>query len=149
MVIEQEQILTTHNLAVLVAALDLTMLLGPRLDELARRCFAWICRRQGQRIDDWQARLRMVKNSAYAWRQIVFFLALLPVGAVDAFLIWAYEHLAEQPPAVQTRLQPALQGLALIAAGGSLDEPYQQSAAGPARRFLGWTTGRHWLLGEE
>jgi hypothetical protein len=147
-VIEQEQILTSHNLAVLFGALGLARALEPQLEELARRCFVWICRQQQQRIDGWQPRLRMVKNSAYAWRQMVFFLALLPTERVDMFLEWAYEHLAQQRPAFHARFRPALHGLALTAAGGSLDGQ-QHGRAGRTRRFLGWTSERHWLLVED
>lgn len=43
MIIEQEQILTTHNLAALFQALDLRPLVMKRLPELAQRCFRWIC----------------------------------------------------------------------------------------------------------
>jgi hypothetical protein len=45
-IIEQEQILTTHNLATLSRTLGLTETLRPRLGDLARYCFVWICRRQ-------------------------------------------------------------------------------------------------------
>jgi hypothetical protein len=93
MVIEQEQILTTHNLAVLMQTLGLIDVLGPQLEELARRCFVWICQRQQQKITAWQPRLRMIKNCAYAWRQMVFFLALLPDETVRTFLNWADAHL--------------------------------------------------------
>jgi len=41
-IIEQEQILTTHNLAVLFDALGLVRTLGPEAENLARRCFEWI-----------------------------------------------------------------------------------------------------------
>ena len=75
-IIEQEQIATTHNLAVLFDALGLMQALQPELDNLARRCFLWICRRLQRKIDTWKARLQTVKNAAYAWRQMLFFLAL-------------------------------------------------------------------------
>jgi hypothetical protein len=148
-VIEQEQILTSHNLAVLFSALGLAETLESQLEELARRCFVWICRQQQQRIDAWQPRLRMVKNSAYAWRQMVFFLALLPADSVDAFLGWAEGHLGQQHRAFQRRFQPALLGLALAAAGSTLDTQHRRGQAGEARCFLGWTTERHWLLMDE
>lgn len=144
MVIEQEQILTTHNLAVLVQALGLTDSLGPHLEELARRCFAWICRKQQQKIGAWKPSLRMIKNSAYAWRQMVFFLALLPADMVDGFLAWAYDHLERQRPIFRARFRPVLDGLAL-AAGGSLDDLHQHEYAIAPRRFLGWSAEHHWL----
>ena len=146
MVIEQEQIVTTHNLAVLVQELGLREGLRLQLDDLARGCFTWICRRQQQKIDAWRPRLRMIKNSAYAWRQMVFFLALLPSDSLDAFLGWAYEHLGQQRPAFQTAFRPALDGLALVARDGSLDVQDQRSNPGDVQRLLGWTTERHWLM---
>jgi hypothetical protein len=146
MVIEQAQILTTHNLAVLFESLDLRESLGPRLEELARRCFAWVCRRQQDQIAQWQPRLRVVKNSAYAWRQMVFFLALLPPAAVEEFLVWANGHLANQRPAFQERFGPALRGLTLAAAGQTLDS--RRAEATNARRLTGWAEGRHWLLND-
>ena len=78
MIIEQQQILTTQNLAALLAGLGLTDAIRFRLGEMARYCFHWICERQQMKIDRWHARLIMVKNTAYAWRQMIFFLSLLP-----------------------------------------------------------------------
>jgi hypothetical protein len=137
-IIEQEQILTTHNLAVLFDSLGLTTTLRLHLGDLARRCFAWICRRQQQKIDPWKARLQMVKNTAYGWRQMVFFLALLPADAVEEFLGWASDHLAQQRPEYQMRFRPALEGLSRSARGQPIAEGTCQ--------FLGWTTQKHWLL---
>ena len=44
------------------------------------------------------------------------------------------------------RFRPAMQGLAVAAAGGSLTDAEQRRRADGARRFLGWTTEGHWLL---
>lgn len=145
MIIEQEQILTTHNLAVLFAALDLGEILGPQLDELASRCFRWICAGL-QRSGGWKSRLRTVKNCAYAWRQMVFFLALLPAERVADWLQEAEEYVSTQPPAFQARFRPALAGLALAAAGETTNGVASAGDTSTARRFLGWTTERHWLL---
>jgi hypothetical protein len=62
-IIEQAEILTTHNLAVLFEGQALGEVLRPRLPLLARRCFEWICR---QHLDtgDWRAQLQTVKNMA-------------------------------------------------------------------------------------
>jgi hypothetical protein len=46
MIIEQQQILTTQNLAALFASLDLTEAFGRRLGGMAQHCFKWICQRQ-------------------------------------------------------------------------------------------------------
>ncbi len=141
MIIEQQQVLTTQNLAVLFDGLDLTDELHGHLETLAQRCFKWICDRQQANSPTWHALLIMLKNTAYAWRQMVFYLALLPSGHVQQFLAWADDHLGKQPSDFQNRFQPALTGLQLAADGNSIGEE------GTAPRFLGWTKERHWLLG--
>ncbi len=143
MIIEQQQILTSQNLAVLVAGLDLRHMLRDNLYTLAEHCFSWICRRLQMKTDRWHARLIQVKNSAYAWRQMVFFLALLPENRVADFLLWAENHLNAQPAAFQQRFRPALKGL-MAATGQAMDS---ELAVG-AERFLGWSDKKHWLLVE-
>jgi hypothetical protein len=147
MIIEQQQILTAQNLAVLFAALDLADALRERLDDLARHCFQWICERQQVKADRLHTRLIQLKNTAYAWRQMIFFLALLPPPSVAAFLDWAEDHLTQQPEPFRNRFRPALTGLALAAAGHALDSEAAQQTG--ARRFLGWSKTRHWLLTDE
>lgn len=143
-ILEQQQILTTQNLAPLFRDLDLKTLLRTRLDALALTCFKWICARQKMRIDDHHARLVMVKNTAYAWRQMVFYLSMLDEPAqrssIDA--IDAYFH--TQPEAFRKRFLPVMLGLRLAAAGQRL--PQHEPTPEGARVFLGWTTQRHWLL---
>jgi hypothetical protein len=91
MIIEQQQILTTQNLAALFLALGLTDTLRGQLIEMAKRCFIWICKRQQIKIRKGHARLIMVKNTAYAWRQMIFFLSLTSDGDSREFLSWAEE----------------------------------------------------------
>ncbi len=146
MIIEQQQILTTQNLAVLFAELQLSDLLQPQLAELAQRCFQWICRHQQLKTDHWHAQLIQLKKSAYAWRQLIFFLAVLPSPAVAEFLGWAEAYLDQQPEPFRSRFRPALTGLQLAAQGQT---PERVGAAKEeARRLLGWSKQRHWLLGE-
>jgi hypothetical protein len=127
-IIEQEQTLTTHNLAVLFEALGLRETLRPYLRGLAGRCFTWVGRTLQQKRDPWKAKLQAVKNAAYAWRQMVFFLALLPGDETREFLAWAEGHLAQQRPGFRVRFGPALEGLRLAAAGGTPGD-----AGGPGR----------------
>jgi hypothetical protein len=42
---------------------------------------------------------------------------------------------------------PALRGLELVACGGVFDTNGIGGKNGEARRFLGWNTERHWVLG--
>jgi hypothetical protein len=144
-IIEQAQILTTHNLAVLWSDPEVAGTMRPKLPMLARRCFEWICARQQLTIRHWPAQLRTMKNSAYAWRQMIFYLALAHGEAVAEFLEWSGEHLSRQRPDFQQRFAPVMVGLRESVAGrpsgvGGID-PVSRG-----RRWLGWTVGRHWLF---
>lgn len=143
-IIEQAEILTTHNLAALINALDLTDVPRPRLDHAAHACFAWICQRQQMRIRDWRADLRMLKNTAYAWRQMLFYLSLLDQAEVDSFLDWSAAHLAEQRDQFRQQFAPVMHGLVVVAGGDHFDAAGYHAPSG-GRRFLGWSVGRHWL----
>jgi hypothetical protein len=143
MVIEQSQILTTHNLALIFGLLELESELKPHLGEMAERCFAWICRRQQAKSTKWHAKLIMLKQTAYAWRQMVFYLSRLSQEEAGQFIKWAESYLLEQPPDFRSRFTTALRSLALVHGGGSLEN------ATDARCFLGWSQKRHWLLADE
>jgi hypothetical protein len=143
-VVEQSLVLTTHNLAALWSALSLGDALGDRAGELARRCFAWLCARLQVKADDLSARRIAVKLGAYAWRQMMFFLAVADDAARGAFLPWAGRHLAEQGADFRDRFEPAMAGLRLVWGGGGFDA--MGRGPGGERRFLGWNAGRHWLL---
>ena len=103
----------------------------------ARHCFTWICRRQQMKADKWHAKLIMVKNTAYAWRQMIFFLSLLPPGQLAEFVNWADEHLGKQGESYRERFTPALRGLQLAAAGKFTNS---------AKVWPGYLKGTHWLL---
>ena len=108
-VIEQSQILTTHNLATLVEA-------GVEADwaALAKACLRKVFALTAK---------GNIKDAAYAWRQMLFFATLdgnSQVGHVS-------EALAGQPEAVRTKLAPVVAGLTEVAAGGTV-----------TKRFLGW-----------
>ncbi|MFF9130217.1 hypothetical protein [Streptomyces sp. NPDC014806] len=137
-VIEQAQILTTHNLATLVDRVGIDP--GDGWAEQALRCFAAVCRLTG-RVHRNPRPLGTVKDAAYAWRQLVFFLALCPPGEQRRVVDRLTEELARQPWHVRGRLAPAVTGLRQVAEGGAADD-------GDGRRLLGWTTGGHWLCEE-
>lgn len=139
MIIEQAQILTTHNLAILAHALQVTPPDG--WADLARRTFTTVTRLAG-RLDRNPRPLPMIKDIAYAWRHLVFYLSV--PGDTDARTIVDDLHtqLATAPNPVRQRLTPALVGLGYVAAGGQFTN-YHTPAGG--RRLLGWTTNQHWL----
>jgi hypothetical protein len=91
----------------------------------------------------------MVKNSAYAWRQMLFFVSLMDLEMMSSFIQWMRSEVKKQNSAFAQRLDPVLSGLELIANGGSFDRQGTGGASAEARRFVGWTTGRHWLLDSE
>ncbi|MFC5286189.1 hypothetical protein ACFPM7_03930 [Actinokineospora guangxiensis] len=137
-VLEQSQILTTHNLATLVDALDLRPWLADHAPRLAIAALDWVVRRQALRITEPHAALSMVKNAAYAWRQAIFFLS---------FCEPAQQREAVERMRLQVgdgRLVPAVDGLAHVVGGGRFP------AEGAGVRFLGWTAGKpHWWLAPE
>jgi hypothetical protein len=137
MIIEQEQILTTHNLAVLIRALNLEAELSSQGGELARRCFDGIIGTLAR-----SSRLAAVKNAAYAWRQAVFFLSLVEPPEVEAFLAWSGDRLAAERSPGCDGLRSVVDGLASAAQG----RPPDREAGASGRIFLGWSTERpHWI----
>ncbi len=144
MIIEQQQILTTQNLAALFLALDLVDKLRDELGDMARRCFKWVCKRQQMKILRWHDALIVLKNTAYAWRQMIFFLSLLSKSEVDEFLEWAELHFQEQTEEFRERFRPALHGLKFAAGGRLLNGECANNLE--VRPFLGWSNTKHWLL---
>lgn len=138
-IIEQQQILTTQNLAAVFNALNMRELLGPALPELVRGCFRWICHRQQMPLAEHHARLVMLKNTAYAWRQMIFYLSFLGAGEQKRLAEWMGAHLSQQSVEFRVRFQPAFDGLLAVLAGNDV------TATG-GRRFLGWAVREHWLM---
>ncbi|NED13933.1 hypothetical protein [Streptomyces sp. SID9124] len=141
MVIEQAQILTTHNLATLVDRVGIVPRSG--WADLAARCFVTVCRLTA-RVHHNPRPLRTIKDAAYAWRQMLFHLSLCPQAEQRRFLAELEVEVARHPAHVATRLAPALAGLALVVEGAGFGED-GTADAGRARRFTGWTTDRHWM----
>ncbi|MEU5987486.1 transcriptional regulator [Spirillospora sp. NPDC047418] len=137
-VIEQAQILTTHNLATLVHPIGVTTLDG--WDDLARRSFAVTCRLV-RRIQGNPRPLRTVKDAAYAWRQTIFYLALCGLKEQVAVIAWMQDELDKSPPHALRRLDPVLAGLRHVLTGGTLDN----DSPPHTRRLLAWSTDGHWM----
>ncbi|MFJ3516183.1 hypothetical protein [Streptomyces sp. NPDC090131] len=139
-VIEQAQILTTHNLATLAARVKVAPVAG--WAALARDCFDVVCRLVNRMAD--RPMLSTIKDTAYAWRQMLFHLSLCEDAERAAVLEWIEADILRRPPLVQARLEPALAGLRLVAAGGSFGAD-GTGERGRARRLLGWSTDEHWM----
>ncbi|GAB7103089.1 hypothetical protein JCM4814A_14030 [Streptomyces phaeofaciens JCM 4814] len=134
-VVEQAQILTTHNLATLVHRVGIAP--APGWEDLARRCFTTVCLLTA-RVQGNARPLGTIKDAAYAWRQMVFHLSLCSARERKDTLRWLTEEAGRHPAHVGARLAPALTGLRQVDEGGAADD-------GEGRRLLGWTTGKHWL----
>lgn len=138
-VIEQQQILTTQNLAALFSALDLQHTLSDRLVDLARACFIWICRKQQLKLTDYHAALVVMKNTAYAWRQMIVFVSLASRDRRIEFAAWLQQELLKQEPAFAERFEPIVAELRAVLEG-------QRATVSRADRFLGWSIGKHPLM---
>lgn len=121
-IIERQQILTTHNLAVLV---KLGVQPGRNWAELAHhaagRSFQLLER---ARNSPWP--LSAIKNAAYAWRQAVFFLS---IRGDDT----AADALRDLP------------GATTWPAARILDDLTRCLRDEPVTPFTGWTQGPHWV----
>lgn len=126
-VIEQSQILTTHNLAVLVT-------IGVRptrpWTDLAReaigRTSALLALAARQ-----ERPLATVKDAAYAWRQAVFFLSMADPADARTVL--------DDPTGEPDVMAELMAGLRAASDGAPIDDHVP---------FVGWTVGRHWVLDE-
>lgn len=142
-ILEQSQILTTHNLAPLVSRLELTDRLEPRAVELAETVFGWIVRQQNTKFDNWRSQLRMVKNTAYAWRQALYLLSLVDETRQRQAVASLRASMVGRPDDWRQRFEPIAKGLEAVIDGVAFDK---NGHHGPGRRFLGWSVGPHWLL---
>jgi hypothetical protein len=131
MIIEQQQIITTHNLAQVLSVLDLSDL---RFEDMALRCFEWICWRQQTPLTDWRAKLQMTKNTAYAWRQMIAFMSELTPAEQGVAFESIESTAGNQSTEYQARFAPALAGLGRAISG---ETPSSDEV------FLGWVQGIH------
>ncbi|GLD99981.1 hypothetical protein PINS_up008709 [Pythium insidiosum] len=146
MVIEQSQILTTHNMATLFVACDL----ASRLDELHvpeilraswRRIFETV--KQIVRAPNAWNRAPLVRQLGQLWRQLVFWFAIVetstPLRNEFAVLVAEFEALAlshrQEVDAVDS-LSDQLGDLVRV-----LRDP--QSRCAPERVLVGWRRSRH------
>ncbi|WP_088288725.1 hypothetical protein [Kineosporia sp. A_224] len=146
-VVEQAQVLTTHNLAALVAGLGVRPENG--WEPLAQEAFGRVVTLVGRLPGD-KRPLPTVKDAAYAWRQTLFFLSVSPAGATDRFLDLAGSQVAARPDVDRRRLLPLLAGLRGARSAPAHDEPHRRGVrvtrAAIPERFLGWSTDGHWML---
>ncbi|MDP9793226.1 hypothetical protein J2S43_001738 [Catenuloplanes nepalensis] len=123
-VIEQGQIVTTHNLATLAYAAGAVPEDGWRA--AADGAFGTVLRLAAR-----PAGLRTRKDIAYAWRQVVFFLSVPGAGDPQDAIAAFHGRLAAGPGRLRERVLPVVTGLAEVAAGAHGIDP-----------LLGWVTRR-------
>ena len=90
------------------------------------------------------ARLIMIKRTAYAWRQTIFYLSMLGSNRRDSAILQIEAHFRDQPLAFRIRFDPVMRGLRLAAEGQELTQNGQSTDG--ARVLWGWTKSKHWLL---
>lgn len=141
-VIEQSQILTTHNLAALTGPFGVGEAIKIDWRAVARKSFERALA-LADRLRNNPRPLRMVKDLAYAWRQTIFFVTRMNADDADQFVTWAQTKASEQPTHVVAVIDPVLGGLRDVIGGATFD---QTGSSENGRRLLGWTLGRHWVL---
>jgi len=147
-ILEQSQILTTHNLASLCYFLELGDQLQTMAPEMVGNIFRWIFRLNAQTPPTYLARLQNTKNTAYAWRQAIFFLSLCE-RTTQSRVLRELKDLMADAGAFGDRFRPAVVGLLAVFEGDSFDASGRGRRNRHARRLLGWSLGGHWLLAEE
>lgn len=119
-VVEQAQILSTQNLAVLIKR-------GVDLDPRVQAEGAWSATKAHLAKAANGHRLRHRKNAAFAWRQTVFYLSLASPGTIAEF-IQSHRTIAGLSAEAEEQASAILEGLVEAADGHG-------PSAGP---FLGW-----------
>ncbi|CCH79838.1 conserved hypothetical protein [Nostocoides japonicum T1-X7] len=131
MIIERQQVLTTHNLAALLGVGGVQPTRSP--EDLAKAAAG--CTARLLELAQRQERpLAAIKDAAYAWRQAVFFLSLIPGDALPSRV----DDLRALPSASRRPMSDVIDGLASVVAG--------RGPRDGMRPFLGWSVGPHWAL---
>lgn len=139
-IIEQQLIITSHNMALLFELPGVRARLAGRVVELAKACFAWVLRHLQLPLlpGDWRTELHRIKNAAYAWRQMVFLLSLRSDNA-PAFLANADAMLEKQPERFKLLFGPAIEGLRM-----AVEAPDRWLTTAEQQPFLGWKDTKRW-----
>ncbi|QEI05692.1 hypothetical protein FXN63_07435 [Pigmentiphaga aceris] len=131
-IIEQQLVITSHNLALLLELPGVRERLTTGADELARKCFAWVLRHLQLTGGGHHVERHRRKNAAYAWRQMVFLLSL-QTKPLDAFLAYADTLLSAQPKDFVRGFYPISLGLHM-----AVESPEIWHTSRELMPFLGW-----------
>lgn len=138
MVLEQAMILTSHNLATVFEQLPLREV---DFSRAATASFEWIAQNLRQKRPHRHARLIAIKQSAYAWRQMVAYLSRLERSEQLQAYAAMRARLATCPADLQVQL-----GAMLGRLGDNIENQHRSSL--DRDYFLGWTMGSHPLMSE-
>ncbi len=141
-IIEQAQILTTQNLATLFAVPGVREQLAPHLSAMANQTMRWLLDELAKQRSDRHARLIAIKNAAYAWRQMVFYLSQLEDAQARTFIDACPTFINKYRPEFQARIAPVIQGLRNAVEG-------HDTCLFGGQQFVGWSETTHWLLEAE
>lgn len=137
LIIEQQQIVTSQNLATVFWGLELADYLKDDLFNMSKKCFEWVCHQLQLPLSDVHARLIKLKNSAYAMRQMLFYVSQLGKDEQESFTAWIHNFLSEQDPSFVIKFSPMITGI---------EDAIRGETVSKDNRFLGWTVGEHPLL---
>ncbi|MGB3846318.1 MAG: hypothetical protein WA940_10655 [Sphingopyxis sp.] len=138
MVLEQAMILTSHNLATVFEQLPLREV---NFGRAATASFEWIAQNLQKKPPHRHARLIAIKQSAYAWRQMVAYLSRLEKNEQLQAYATMRARLATCPADLQVQL-----GIMLGRLGEKIEN--QHKSFSDRGYFLGWTMGSHPLMSE-
>jgi hypothetical protein len=142
-VLEQSQVLTTHNLAVLVDGLGRRDAVAELGAELAAGVLDGVVRVLRRPARDRHSELIALKNSAYAWRQAIFLLSFVPQDEQETAVVRLRER--ADVPGLPPAFGAAVDGLEHAVLGGTFGDDGTVAGDASGRRFLGWSVGPHWL----
>lgn len=145
-IIEQSQILTTHNLAVLTREFALEEWVEEFAVDLSRDAFEWIVGALRRPPTTRHPQLRQLKKIATAFRQMVFFMSFLPSAEALRLAATLDREVAEAADVNVRRFRPATLGLVRVASGERFDVTGAIRGKQTGRRLLGVAVGEHWLL---
>ena len=146
-VLEQSQILTTHNWALLIKEMGLRKTIQQQAPGLLDDIFTWFVRQYCQPINSpYRTKLQMVKNTAYAWRQAIFLLSFVTVEQQADKLYQLQRMVQESSSPYKQQVNRVIEGALWVSWGCRFDDQGQMENG---RRLLGWSVGRHWVLDVE
>lgn len=152
-IIEQTQILTTHNLATLFAIPTVRERVTPKLPDMTKTSMAFVksSLKDLDRVAH-RVKLQALKNAAFAVRQAMFFASF--VESPNDCLLGPLD--LSRHPHVSDRWLPMVGGFDWALAGNTFTatQPFSwtnvlrgtRTQPENAVQFLGWTSGPHWYL---